>query len=441
MSSLLGSTPVSDSLQDEQNDVINFHGNFIKIVPFLFPLQIEPDCEAFRVDYCDRLLNELHAAQRAYRVRQLRNLLSHSGESSEGPTINGRSSNLAQSGVLSFMQAKHMHLSTLSSPMTTSNTNDDKNTSSRSCLKISSILGNNPLSLFRSPSTCCSDSTAGPLTNQSPAVQCTPNLDATPDQERTTTYLKKKYNELVPDMDRRTVESQLFLSLSPDEKNGYQEALSADSKDADEDELHWKSPALRYGRNSGYRRLEDMRRRIQESFQSSVITILEEEMNWALHVGSVLSRMRISAEINSWNESKMFYFGKMWWMMQFGIRIGNSMDSQYCYFQIAPAELVTKDIRVSAEFCVYPPQPLSSLSPNYSALERFDNVYCRRRKEELHFLPALVSTPAPMQGIDQFIHIDALRGYVTDSGIVRVGVILRSGVDRLGNLLGCSFEK
>lgn len=47
----------------------------INIVPFLFPLHIEPDYEAFRIDYCDRLLTELYSAKRDRQIQEFKRTL------------------------------------------------------------------------------------------------------------------------------------------------------------------------------------------------------------------------------------------------------------------------------------------------------------------------------------------------------------------------------
>lgn len=61
---------------DAQNGSEDLQG--IDILPFLFPVQVEPEYESFRVNFCDRLLGELYTAQRQRRIQEIRRNIARS---------------------------------------------------------------------------------------------------------------------------------------------------------------------------------------------------------------------------------------------------------------------------------------------------------------------------------------------------------------------------
>jgi hypothetical protein len=68
---------VFDALaSDPQSGSEGFQG--IDILPFLFPVQVEPEYESFRVNFCDRLLGELYTAQRQRRIQEIRRNIARS---------------------------------------------------------------------------------------------------------------------------------------------------------------------------------------------------------------------------------------------------------------------------------------------------------------------------------------------------------------------------
>ncbi len=62
-------------LKSSQEDHCQCQDLPINVVPFLFPLHIEPEYEAFRIDYCDRLLSELYSAKRDRRIQEFKSTL------------------------------------------------------------------------------------------------------------------------------------------------------------------------------------------------------------------------------------------------------------------------------------------------------------------------------------------------------------------------------
>lgn len=67
---------------DSLSSSVRSHG--IDVMNFLFPVQVEPEYESFRVSFCDRLLGELYTAQRQRRIEEIRRNIARSFDLAAG---------------------------------------------------------------------------------------------------------------------------------------------------------------------------------------------------------------------------------------------------------------------------------------------------------------------------------------------------------------------
>lgn len=252
----------------------------------------------------------------------------------------------------------------------------------------------------------------------------------------------------------------------------------------------YPTPAVRYGRNSGMRRLEDLKRRLQEDgFQHhSSTTLLEEEIRWEVRLppsfahhhhhhhgqrrGSSGSRVedKVSSSLlptvpsDHFRDSKWFHFGNRWWVMHFGIGTVPSVtgthpsngekDEPPCYFlYVCPAERLTEPAYVAMECLLFPPPSSSSLSPlgssGSSSTAAPRAVYRQETPGDVCFgcvdsgeeggqyVVGPAAAAGAMQGWDRFIPVDQLPHYVSEDGKIQLTLIMRSRLGPHGQLLGC----
>lgn len=285
----------------------------------------------------------------------------------------------------------------------------------------------------------------------------------------------------------------LSIDTTMEETTDDYDALSLveSSRNPQEDDDHstadiYPTPAVRYGRNSGMRRLEDLKRRLQDdAFQHHRSSLLEEEVRWEIRlpmcyiwrrcggarvVDDGISPTALSTmSADSFRESKWFHFGNRWWVMHFGITasatsatsatsapapapatsvagaaavasdIDGKTEGGFCYLHVCPAERLLEPAYVAMECWLFP----SSLS----AATSIPGGYRREFPSDVCFgcvdsgdddIPPHggKGPTGAMQGWDRFIATDQLPLYISDDGKIQLTLIMRSRLGAHGQLLG-----
>eukprot|EP01033_Poteriospumella_lacustris_P007118 gene7118-5121_t len=255
----------------------------------------------------------------------------------------------------------------------------------------------------------------------------------------------------------------------------------------------YPTPAVRYGRNSGLRRLEDLKRRLQDdAFHHHRSTLLEEEVRWELRLPICYRWRRCGGarvvddgvsptaplstmSTDSFRESKWFHFGNRWWVMHFGITASSAAsvasaasaasagpgaagaavaavasdadgktEDVFCYLHVCPAERLLEPAYVAMECWLFPSVLSASLSSAPSGHHRRDFPSdvcfgCVDSGEEGIPQQQHGGGKGPtgaVQGWDRFIATDQLPLYVNDDGKIQLTLIMRSRLGAHGQLLG-----
>lgn len=178
-----------------------------------------------------------------------------------------------------------------------------------------------------------------------------------------------------------------------------------------------------------------------------IASYIEEEVFWEVRFAhNLLLR-----------ESKLFYFGNIWWSLLFGVEherdlvasktlsenksVGNS--SQF-YFTLSPAEKLKQNAFLWVEFFLHLP-----LESTQSTQDSFENNRLHEKEHtSLHphaelysrcsgvnyFFP--VHSVHTVRGFDDFIGVDAIQPYISSHGKVHLSVRLGSGIGKQGQLIG-----
>lgn len=233
----------------------------------------------------------------------------------------------------------------------------------------------------------------------------------------------------------------------------------------------YPTPAVRYGRNSGMRRLEDLKRRLQDdAFHHLRSTVLEEEVRWEVRLPLSYRLRRGSTRVNdgvvsppmatttdSFRESKWFHFGNRWWVMHFGVAAstsapapdaaaavtfdsngGQTEDVWWCYLHVCPAERLPEPAYVTMEGRLLCPSSssVSASSPSGYRRETPTDVCFGGDGDEAVPPHGGKGPTGAMQGWDRFIAADQLPLYASDDGKLQLTLIMRSRLGAHGQLLG-----